>query len=245
MLVSRNGQPHVNDLNGNTLPGGGRLSTWDSQNRLVQCVSGGNTTQFVYGLVRAGAGGTSRHKFVGSLGHTSEDETGLIYMRARWMDPSLGRFISEDPARDGANWFEYCRGNPVNAVDRDGSYSELLRDLVVSVAGNYVWTQIAPYVSPLAGLIHAASCKADAATVLAGRWLDALASRLIGKGVASIGQAAVELRIGGAFGSVGAALGSGYAIRSSLLGASELALGVTLKGVAAFMMYGVAALEAL
>jgi len=74
----------------------------------------------VYGLVRAGGSGTSRHKFVGSLGHTSEDETGLIYMRARWMDPSLGRFISEDSARDGANWFEYCRGNPVNAVDPDG-----------------------------------------------------------------------------------------------------------------------------
>jgi len=36
------------------------------------------------------------------------------------MDPSLGRFISEDPAKDGANWFEYCRGNPVNAVDGTG-----------------------------------------------------------------------------------------------------------------------------
>jgi RHS repeat-associated protein len=67
----------------------------------------------VYGLVRGGDNGTSRHKrrpelaegCVGSLGHTSEDETGLIYMRARWMDPALGRFISEDPARDGANWF--------------------------------------------------------------------------------------------------------------------------------------------
>jgi len=74
----------------------------------------------VYGLVRAGDSGTSRHKCVGSLGHTSEDATGVVYMRARWMDPALGRFISEDPARDGANWFEYCRGNPVNAVDRDG-----------------------------------------------------------------------------------------------------------------------------
>jgi RHS repeat-associated protein len=74
----------------------------------------------VYGLVRAGDNGTSRHKFVGSLGHTSEDETGLIYMRARWMDPSLGRFVSEDPARDGSNWLECSRGNPVNAVDPDG-----------------------------------------------------------------------------------------------------------------------------
>jgi RHS repeat-associated protein len=79
----------------------------------------------VYGLVRWSNGSsTSKHKYVGSLGHTSDDETALIYMRARWMDPSLGRFISEDPARDGANWFEYCRGNPVNAVDPDGRTSE-------------------------------------------------------------------------------------------------------------------------
>ncbi len=76
----------------------------------------------VYGLVRAGDSGTSRHKFVGSLGHTSEDETGLIYMRARWMDPSLGRFISEDPARDGANWFEYVRSRPTQLRDRTGRF---------------------------------------------------------------------------------------------------------------------------
>jgi len=76
----------------------------------------------------------SRHKFVGALGHTSEDETGLIYMRARWMDPSLGRFISEDPARDGANWFEYCRGNPVNAVDPDGCSTTALGWIVWLVA---------------------------------------------------------------------------------------------------------------
>jgi len=38
----------------------------------------------VYGQVRGSTGtSTSKHKFVGSLGHTSEDETGLVYMRAR------------------------------------------------------------------------------------------------------------------------------------------------------------------
>lgn len=42
MLVSRDGQAYVNDLNGNTLSGGGRVNTWNSQNRLVQCVSGSN-----------------------------------------------------------------------------------------------------------------------------------------------------------------------------------------------------------
>ena len=36
-------------------------------------------------------------KYCGSLGHPSENTTGLIYMRARYYDPVLGRFISEDP----------------------------------------------------------------------------------------------------------------------------------------------------
>jgi len=61
----------------------------------------------VYGLVRnAGvvgdnAGGTSVHKFVGALGHPSEDSTGYIYMRARYMDPTVGRFVRQDPKRHG------------------------------------------------------------------------------------------------------------------------------------------------
>jgi len=77
----------------------------------------------VYGAIRNSqevAPGTSSHKFVGSLGHTTEDDTGLIYMRARYYDPAIGRFISEDPGRNGANWCAYCNNNPVNLVDPDG-----------------------------------------------------------------------------------------------------------------------------
>ena len=49
------------------------------------------------------------------------DETiGLYYFNARWYDPSQGRFITQDPARDGINWWGYCKGNPVNFLDPDG-----------------------------------------------------------------------------------------------------------------------------
>ena len=44
-------------------------------------------------------------------------ETGFIYLRARYYDPTLGRFISEDPICDGINWYSYCAGDPVNFVD--------------------------------------------------------------------------------------------------------------------------------
>jgi RHS repeat-associated protein len=54
--------------------------------------------------------------YCANLGHP-EDETGLVYMRARYYEPATGRFISEDPARDGVNWHLYADGNPVNRVD--------------------------------------------------------------------------------------------------------------------------------
>src|SRR5258706_11935143 len=182
MLLTRGANNYTNDLDGNTLTGGGRTNTWDSQNRLITCVNGGNTSSFtyaadgirhrsvlganttdficdgpmfvreklngavsatylagprgpeyrrddsagtvrwycfdglgsvlgevdpsgnltasrsydVYGAVRTSAGtSTSKHKFVGSLGHPSEDETGLIYMQARYLDPASGRFTAQ------------------------------------------------------------------------------------------------------------------------------------------------------
>lgn len=78
----------------------------------------------VYGL-RRGTVGTekSRHGFGGSLGHYSDDETGLVYMRARYYDPAIGRFVSQDPAYHGLNWFIYGGNDPVNRVDRDGRKS--------------------------------------------------------------------------------------------------------------------------
>jgi RHS repeat-associated protein len=47
-------------------------------------------------------------------------ETSTYYLRARNYDPSTGRFTSEDPIRDGLNWYTYCAGNPIFFVDPSG-----------------------------------------------------------------------------------------------------------------------------
>lgn len=57
------------------------------------------------------------HRFTGK---PSDLETSLSYFNARYYDPTLGRFTSSDPARDGLNWFVYCNGNPIVLVDQNG-----------------------------------------------------------------------------------------------------------------------------
>jgi RHS repeat-associated protein len=48
------------------------------------------------------------------------DATGLSYFNARYYDPLAGRFYSEDPIRDGMNWFVYCGNNPLSSTDSTG-----------------------------------------------------------------------------------------------------------------------------
>ena len=37
-----------------------------------------------------------------------------------YYSPNVGRFISEDPIKDGTNWYVYCGNNPVAFVDPSG-----------------------------------------------------------------------------------------------------------------------------
>ena len=56
----------------------------------------------------------------GYTGEYHDAETGLIYLRNRYYDPETGRFISEDPIKDGLNWYTYCYNNPIVYIDYTG-----------------------------------------------------------------------------------------------------------------------------
>src|SRR5690554_5404257 len=60
---------------------------------------------------------SERYKFTGK---EDDGSTGLYYYNARYYDSAIGRFITEDPAMDGGNWYLYCRNNPLRYVDPSG-----------------------------------------------------------------------------------------------------------------------------
>jgi RHS repeat-associated protein len=65
----------------------------------------------------------------GYTGRDFDSETGLNYYRARYYDPSVGRFISEDPIGFGAgdnNLTRYVKNNAINAIDPSGEITFIL-----------------------------------------------------------------------------------------------------------------------
>ena len=56
-------------------------------------------------------------------GREWDAETGLYYYRARYFDPSAGRFLSEDPSDFGGgdvNFYAYTGNSPTNRIDPSG-----------------------------------------------------------------------------------------------------------------------------
>ncbi len=65
-------------------------------------------------------------------GEYYDAETGTVYLRARYYDPTIGRFISRDSyAGDNTdplslNLYTYCQNNPILGTDPTGHWVNIL-----------------------------------------------------------------------------------------------------------------------
>ncbi len=91
-------------------------------------------TYDVWGGIRSGGSSDNKGRYCASLGHKQDDESGLVYMRARYYDSTSGRFLSQDSKRKSGNWFYYCTNNPVCKVDSDGK-EDFFTDVIMIGAG--------------------------------------------------------------------------------------------------------------
>jgi RHS repeat-associated protein len=66
----------------------------------------------------------------GAYGYLDQPDNGIVLAGNRFYDPSIGRFLSRDPAKDGKNWYAYCENNPVSRYDSTGYWFETALDIL-------------------------------------------------------------------------------------------------------------------
>ncbi|MCB0641999.1 MAG: RHS repeat protein, partial [Phaeodactylibacter sp.] len=118
---------------------------------LIARIAPDNTTHYYHGDFRGStiamtdAGGTVTHsyqygpfgavlqkqepdsnpfQYAGKLGVMADDDE-LYFMRARYYDPTQGRFLSEDPVWSN-NLYKYAGNNPIAFTDPRGTFSQAL-----------------------------------------------------------------------------------------------------------------------
>jgi len=71
-------------------------------------------------------------------GYYYDDETGMYYLKSRYYQPEICRFISADVYiatelnMNGSNMYNYCKNNPVMLMDSDGDFA------ILAVVGAYL-----------------------------------------------------------------------------------------------------------
>jgi len=113
-------------------------------------VNGNITATFDYAPYGSIALGTAPNG-PGYTGHVNDPDTGLVYMQARYYDPSVGRFVGTDPVGPSAgnsfnfNRYNYANNNPIVNMDPDGRLTgSLLHQDEEGTAGSGYTTFVNP-----------------------------------------------------------------------------------------------------
>jgi RHS repeat-associated protein len=97
------------------------VGLWNTSNVKVR-----SYTYDPFGYLLASSGTVTQP--LGWKGREYDAETGLYYVRARYYDPTVGRFLSEDPlgVSAGINPYTFADGDPVNFSDPSGMCDEYI-----------------------------------------------------------------------------------------------------------------------
>jgi RHS repeat-associated protein len=187
-------------------------------------------TYDAWGVIRRGAPtGDPKGRYCGSLGHKQDDESGFVYMRARYYEPNSGRFLNEDESRSNSNWFIYTGNNPVNAVDQSGHDSILEWLIKLGIGGTLLSLAKAIYKAFIAKVL-------SEGTFAAGEALQSFAQQLIAGGQAQFQEGSALLEAGGDSSTQALTQGLG-GISLCISGATDVAAGMALYYLAIGIQY--------
>ena len=106
-------------------------------------------------------------------GKPYDPKTGLVYFGSRYYCPDLHLWLSQDPARQTPNLYEYCFNNPLSYIDPDGRTSEEAQkhfdnatEALIQAFGHSFAAGVSAEIPPLAlfELYNASKCWIEAAT---------------------------------------------------------------------------------
>ena len=150
--------------------------------------------------------------FAGTSQYQTDTESGLQLLGHRYYDPSTGRFITQDPARDGENWYAYCGNGPLSRLDPSGtSWKSWVIGGIVGIGVGVIT------LNPVAGVLAGTATGTLVSKIGEGNdWHEAINDGCIsGLICADVVPIAIAIR-----GSIGIAIGSGSGGGSSGSGGS-------------------------
>jgi RHS repeat-associated protein len=164
---------------------------------LTSAPSGNSTQGYAYDVFGATPGGpppgSNQWLFTGEQ---RDNDSGMYYLRARYYDPVIGRFLTRDPL-PGGHPYMYSGNNPVNRVDPSGMFFQQVMGGVVGGAGGFLATYAGDWFGDCDNLL----CATDLETwVPDSSWKEYLGNTLqgafVGATCATAGPACYGIRTG-------------------------------------------------
>jgi RHS repeat-associated protein len=126
--VDANGNPVVRQYHMDSL--GSVVAITDGSGNLVT-----NYQIDAWGNVLSGSSPGNAFDFLGGLGYWADPDLGLHYVRARWMNPQFGNWLSVDPHLDEFA-YQYANNMPTTSTDASGKDPELDRAIAIWDSGD-------------------------------------------------------------------------------------------------------------